>query len=135
MAFAGMTLNKCIVLRIGTLNGCLLCRESHPLCRLKNPTVISIWLLVGFHPATRSVQSTPADTGNTRKRVWQYIEKERKAHMFNIGLYRENMKNSSCLKLQGREPLYLVCSITLWTLYQVYSNYAPGAKTAPPISN
>ena len=30
----------------------------------------------GFHPATRSVQSTPAD--NTRKRVWQYIEKERK---------------------------------------------------------
>ena len=45
-------------------------------CLLKNPTVISIWLLVGFHPATRSVQSTPAD--NTRKRVWQYIEKERK---------------------------------------------------------
>ena len=44
--------------------------------RLKNPTVISIWLLVGFHPATRSVLSTPAD--NTRKRVWQYIEKERK---------------------------------------------------------
>ena len=28
-------------------------------------------LLVGFHPATRRVQSTPAD--NTRKRVWQYI--------------------------------------------------------------
>ena len=48
----------------------------YPLCRLKNPTVISIWLLVGFHPATRSVLSTPAD--NTRKRVWQYIEKERK---------------------------------------------------------
>ena len=69
-----MTLDKCIVLRIGTLTGCTLCRESHPLCRLKNPTVISIWLLVGFHPASRSVQSTPAD--NTRKRVWQYIEKE-----------------------------------------------------------
>ena len=50
------------------------CRESRPLCRLKNPTLISIWLLVGFHPATRSVQSTPAD--NTRKSVWQYIEKE-----------------------------------------------------------
>ena len=32
--------------------------------------------LEGFHPATRGVQSTPAD--NTRKRVWQYIEKERK---------------------------------------------------------
>ena len=68
--------DKCIVLRIGTLTGCPLCRESHPLCRLKNPTVISIWLLVGFHPATRSVQKTPAD--NTRKRVWQYIEKKRK---------------------------------------------------------
>ena len=27
--------------------------------------------------ATRSIQSTPAD--NTRKRVWQYIEKERKS--------------------------------------------------------
>ena len=27
-----------------------------------------------LHPATRSVQSIPAD--NTRKRVWQYIEKE-----------------------------------------------------------
>ena len=74
--FPGMTLDKCIVLRIGTLSGCPLCRESHPLCRLKNPTVISIWLLVGFHPAARSVQSTPAD--NTRKRVWQYIEKERR---------------------------------------------------------
>ena len=42
-----------------------LCRESHPLCRLKNPTVISTWLLLGFHPATRSVQFTPAD--NARK--------------------------------------------------------------------
>ena len=52
VSFAGMTLDKCIVLRIGTLTGCPLCRESHPLCRLKNPTVISIWLLVGFHPAT-----------------------------------------------------------------------------------
>ena len=73
VSFAGMTLDKCIVLRIGTLTGWPLCRESHPLCRLKNPTVIYIWLLVGFHPATRSVQSTPVD--NTRKRVWQYIEK------------------------------------------------------------
>ena len=27
--------------------------------------IITIWLLVGFHPATRSVQSTPAN--NTRK--------------------------------------------------------------------
>ena len=51
-------------------------RESHPLCRLKNPMVIYIWLLVGFHPATLGVQSTPTD--NTQKRVWQYIEKEKK---------------------------------------------------------
>ena len=75
VSFAGMTLDKCIILRIETLTGCPLCRKSHPLCRLKNPTVILIWLLVGFHPATRSVQSTPAN--NTRKRVWQYIENER----------------------------------------------------------
>ena len=88
--FAGMTLDKCIVLRIGTLTGCPLCRESHPLCRLKNPTVISIWLLVGFHPATRSVQSTPAD--NTRKSVWQYIEKERKYLAIPLKNY------SSCTK-------------------------------------
>ena len=40
VSFAGMTLDKCIVLRIGTLTGWPLCRESHPLCRLKNPTVI-----------------------------------------------------------------------------------------------
>ena len=46
---------------------------------LKNPTVISIWLLAGFHPATWSVQSTPDD--NTRKRVWQYIKKERKKRL------------------------------------------------------
>ena len=72
VSFAGMTLDKCIVLRIWTLTGCPLCRESrigesHPLCRLKNPTVISIWLLVGFYPATGSVQCTPAD--NARKRA------------------------------------------------------------------
>ena len=85
VSFARMTLDKCIVLRIGTLTGCPLCRESHPLCSLKNPMVIEIWLLVGFHPATRSVQSTPAD--NTRKRVWQYIKKERKSTLFQ--LYRD----------------------------------------------
>ena len=54
-----------------------------PLCKLKNPMVISIGLLVGFHPATWSVQSTPAD--NTRKRVWQYIEKERKKGKAALG--------------------------------------------------
>ena len=40
VSFAGMTLDKCIVLGIGTLTGCPLLRENHPLCRLKNPTVI-----------------------------------------------------------------------------------------------
>ena len=40
VSFAGMTLNKCAVLRIGMLTGGPLCRESHPLCRLKKPTVV-----------------------------------------------------------------------------------------------
>ena len=65
--FAGMTLDKSIDLRMETLTGCPLCRESHPLCRLKSPTVIKIWLRVGFHPAAHSVQYTPAD--NARKRA------------------------------------------------------------------
>ena len=30
VSFAGMTLNKCAILQIGTLTGCPLCRESHP---------------------------------------------------------------------------------------------------------
>ena len=59
------------------------------MCRLKNPTVILIWLLVGFHPATGSVQSTPAD--NTRKRVWQYIEKERKKLFQTFGFFVETI--------------------------------------------
>ena len=40
VSFAGMTLNKCAFLRIETLTGGPLCREGHPLCRLKNPTVV-----------------------------------------------------------------------------------------------
>ena len=40
VSFAGMTLNKCAVLRIGTLTGGPLCRENHPLCMFKNPTVV-----------------------------------------------------------------------------------------------
>ena len=75
VSFAGMTLDKCPVLRIVTLTECPLCRESHPLCRFKNPTVIQIRLLVGFHPAARRVQSTPAD--NAREGIRQYIEKEK----------------------------------------------------------
>ena len=49
--------------------------------------VISIWLLVGFHPATWNVQSTPAD--NTRNRVCQYIEKERKKKDVKEVAYKE----------------------------------------------
>ena len=40
MSFAGMTLDKCIILQIWMLTGCPLCRESHPLCRLKKPMVM-----------------------------------------------------------------------------------------------
>ena len=40
VSFAGVTLNKCAFLRVGTLNGGPLVRESHPLCMLKYPTVI-----------------------------------------------------------------------------------------------
>ena len=36
VSFAGMTLDKCIVLRIGTLTECPLCRES-PLAQVKEP--------------------------------------------------------------------------------------------------
>ena len=78
--------------------------ESHPLCRLKNPTVISIWLLVGFHPATRSVQSTPAD--NTRKRVWQYIEKERKLGYEKHSADRAKAYGSICLSFKIKVKLY-----------------------------
>ena len=44
VSFARMTRNKCAVLRIETLTGAPPppppCRKSHPLCRLKNPTVV-----------------------------------------------------------------------------------------------
>ena len=46
------------------------------LVQVKEPygkLVILIWLLVGFHPATRSVHSTPAY--NAREGGRQYIEK------------------------------------------------------------
>ena len=53
VSFAGMTLDKCAVLRIGTLTGGPQCRESHPMCRLKNPTV-------AFILQNRCVQCTSA---------------------------------------------------------------------------
>ena len=40
VSFAGMALIKSAVFRIGMLTVCPSCRESHPLCRLKNPMVI-----------------------------------------------------------------------------------------------
>ena len=77
---AGMTLDKCIVLRIRTLTGCPLCRESPPPVQVKEPYGNLDMVTCRLHPATvsttRSVQSTPAT--NTHNRVWQYIEKEKK---------------------------------------------------------
>ena len=111
-----MTLDKCIVLRIGTLTGCPLCRESHLLCRFKNPRVIWIWLLVGFHPATRIVQSTPAD--NTRKRVWQYIEKERKKLTLYTRLFVCNLLYAPvCTSSRG--SLFLIYIIQLRVLIKI----------------
>ena len=51
--FAGMTLDKCAVLRIGTLTGVRLRRKSHSMCRLKNHTVT-------FILQNRCVQCKPA---------------------------------------------------------------------------
>ena len=72
------------------------------MCRLKSPTVISLWLLIGFHPASRSVHSTPAD--NTRKRVWQYIEKE-----------KEKKKGLSIFTFitPRRDIMFFVCFVAL----------------------
>ena len=52
--------------------------------------------------------------------------------MFYIGLYRENMKKSSCLKPLGLELWYLVCSITLWTSTKFGQIMPLGPKMAPP---
>ena len=52
-------------------------QEESPPVQVKEPCGnLDMDLLVGFHPATQSVQSAPVN--NTRKRVWQYIGKERK---------------------------------------------------------
>ena len=64
LSFAGITLNKCALLQIGTLTGWHLCRESHPLMQVKEHYGNS-------DPATLSVQSTPADNvreGGERKK-------------------------------------------------------------------
>ena len=41
LAFGARTQRlESLLFRIRTLTGCYLCREIHPLCNLKNPTVI-----------------------------------------------------------------------------------------------
>ena len=44
VSFAGMILNECAVLRNAALTGGPLCIESHPLCRLKNPSSLYDYL-------------------------------------------------------------------------------------------
>ena len=53
VSFARMTLDEYAVLLIETLTGGLLCMESHPMCRLKNPTV-------AVNLQNQCVQCTPA---------------------------------------------------------------------------
>ena len=50
-----------------------------PLVQVKEPYGNFDMVTCRLSSCTRSVQSTPAD--NTRKRVWQYIEKEKKENM------------------------------------------------------
>ena len=54
-------------------------------------------------------------------------------HMFYIGLYRENMKKSSCLKSYVLEPWYIVSSITLRssTLFVQIMPLGPKIKNGP----
>ena len=53
-------------------------------------------------------------------------------HMFYIGLHREHVKNSSCLKPQGIEPGYFVCNISKCTFTKVVQIMSLGLKMAPP---
>ena len=75
MSFAGMTLSKCAVLQIGTLTGGPLCRESHPLCRIKNHTVVHGHLYT-FILQNRSVQCTPVHNPRERGCSSMYRKKE-----------------------------------------------------------
>ena len=55
VSFAGMTLDKCVVLRIGTLTGCPLCREReggvslHTLVWAQHILFTSVVRLLDFH--------------------------------------------------------------------------------------
>ena len=67
VSFAGMTLNKCdlssvipasAILRIWTLTGCPTVQGNSSLVQVKEPYGnLDMVILIGFHPATRSVQS------------------------------------------------------------------------------
>ena len=57
--------------------------KSSPV-QVKKPYGNSDMVTCRLSAATRSVQSTHADI--TRKRVWQYIEKERKKDSYQVGL-------------------------------------------------
>ena len=50
--------------------------------------------------------------------------------MFYIGIYRENVKKSSCLKPQGQELIFGIKHHQV-DLYQVCSNNDPGVKNGP----
>ena len=62
VSFAGVTLDKFGILRIGMLTRGLLCRE-HPMCRLKNHAVT-------FILQSRCVQCTPAHYPREIFRIW-----------------------------------------------------------------
>ena len=52
--------------------------------------------------------------------------------MFNIGVYRENMKETF-LSETIRPRVFILCMYHhLVDLYQFFSNYDPGAKMTPP---
>ena len=51
--------------------------------------------------------------------------------MFNIGLYRENVEKSPCLKPWGLEPCISVFSITKWTSTKYVKIMPLGFKKDP----
>ena len=76
VSFAGVMLDKCIVLSDRDVNWMSPVQGKSPPVQVKEPYGNFNMVTCRLATATRSVQKyTPAD--NTRKRVWQYIEKER----------------------------------------------------------
>ena len=98
VSFAGMTLDKCAVLRIGTVTGAPLVQASHHLCRLKNPTV--------FYMITCRLSSCKTGVYNVRLLIIldrgcssMYRKKDSISHMLN-------------------EPLLAVLKAILVTVYR-----------------